>query len=199
MFYRCLKCKKRYFRSVYDKNQPYSVYCNQCNVNEIINEMERPYQQQQQQKQLQRKRKLERTDNEKEYLDSSKCEYTKSEYDQLKSEQLKLRNHLHDLKIAIGKTNDKLKEIDIKLAIAQREQYIRRKLRRETRILIPALEEVKKNVNQVRTNILNTTSEPMEQSNEFDEDSDYLPSVEEVFKDVLKPSNELEEVKKNEY
>lgn len=184
MYKLCKTCKRRYYKSPFDQNNWYSDYCNACATNisdKLSDKVE---------KHMERKRKLERTDNEEEYLDSTKCEYTRSEYDKLKSEQLKLRNHLQQLKVAIGKTNDKLKEIDIKLAIAQKEQEIRRKIRRETRVLIPALEEVKKNVNQVRTNILNTTtSEKIENGNESDEDSDYLPSVEEVFKDVFKTQN----------
>lgn len=177
---KCKNCKRRYYTSSLDENYWYSNYCNNC-ATDIIMEKQGKL------NFNERKRKLERTDNEEEYLDSSKCEYTRSEYDKLKSEQLKLRNHLQQLKVAIGKTNDKLKEIDIKLAIAQKEQEIRRKIRRETRVLIPALEEVKKNVNQVRTNILNTTTS--ENVKEEDEDSDYLPSVEEVFNDVFKTQN----------
>ena len=177
----CKNCKKRYYKSSLDENYWYSDYCNGCAIDistKLSDKVE---------KHMERKRKLERMDKEEDYLDSSKCEYTRSEYDKLKSEQLKLRNHLQQLKVAIGKTNDKLKEIDIKLAIAQKEQEIRRKIRRETRVLIPALEEVKKNVNQVRTNILNTTTS--ENIKEEDEDSDYLPSVEEVFNDVFKTQN----------
>lgn len=190
----CNNCKKRYYKSPFDENYWYSDYCNTCatDISDKLSDMVEKHMMEKQGKLNfnERKRKLERTDNEEDYLDSSKCEYTRSEYDKLKSEQLKLRNYLQQLKVAIGKTNDKLKEIDIKLAIAQKEQEIRRKIRRETRVLIPALEEVKKNVNQVRTNILNTTtSEKMENGNESDEDSDYLPSVEEVFKDMFKTQN----------
>ena len=175
MVYRnCRKCGKRYYKSPYDKSK-YRFYCGTCGIKVFEEEFEenrRVYynKKQEEDKMVQEThdvatmstgcRELRRTDNDDDYLDSTRCEYSKTEVEEMKVQLQQLMFRKSNLKQTIRKLYDninqcdeKIEKIKCKLAIAEREQQLRKKLRRETRELIPTLENVRKQTTNVYRNI----------------------------------------------
>lgn len=108
---------------------------------------------------MERKR-LRNTDNEEEYLDSTRCKYSQSEVNFMKTQLRDCEFKLQDLKSKIRQhygeiniINTKIQDLRCKLAVAKEEQDLRKKLRRETRELIPSLKSVHDNANNVFKNI----------------------------------------------
>ena len=105
-------------------------------------------------------RELRRTDNEEDYLDSTRCEYSKTEVEEMKVQlqqtmfrKSNLKQTIRKLYDNINQCDEKIEKLKCKLAIAEREQQLRKKLRRETRELIPTLENVQKQTTNVYRNI----------------------------------------------
>lgn len=157
---RCKSCKKLFLQSPYDKSK-YRIYCNGCGVDIMTQDI----------RETERRvtavpgmstgcRELKRTDDEDCYLDSTRCEYTRTEVEEMKSKLQEQLLRKSNLKLTIRKLYDninacdeKIQDLNCKLAIAQREQHLRKKLRRETRELIPSLETVQKETTSVYRNI----------------------------------------------
>jgi predicted nuclease with TOPRIM domain len=164
----CKKCGKRYYKSPYDRSK-YRIYCNPCGIKVFEEEEEAK----EEQKMVQFNeattsystmstgcRNLRRTDNEEDYLDSTRCEYSKTEVEEMKLQLQQLMFRKSNLKQTIRKLYDninqcdeKIEKLKCKLAIAEREQQLRKKLRRETRELIPTLENVQKQTTNVYRSI----------------------------------------------
>lgn len=176
----CKKCGKRYYKSPYDKSK-YRFYCGICGIKTFEEEFEenrRSYynKKQEEDKMVQENqslngthdvatmstgcRELRRTDNEDDYLDSTRCEYSKSEVEEMKIQlqqtmfrKSNLKQTIRKLYDNINQCDEKIEKLKCKLAIAEREQQLRKKLRRETRELIPTLENVRKQTTNVYRNI----------------------------------------------
>lgn len=170
-FRTCKKCGKRYYQSRFDLTE-YRFYCNLCGFN-LFQRSERA--KEEAEKMVQFKdittsssntttntevRTLKRTDNDEDYLDSTRCEYSKTEVEEMKNQLQQLMFKKSNIKQTIRKLYDnintcdeKIEKIKCKLAIAEREQHLRKKLRRETRELIPTLENVQKQTTNVYKNI----------------------------------------------
>ena len=178
----CKGCNKRIYQSPYESKYFYSYFCNDCNVQQIQDAIDNEKCERDDTITIQTqckyhkikdenckeckrnenlkfnlsRKRLMRTDNDEDYLDSTYCEYTKTDYETMIQRRLVLKNRAQQLKIDLARTNDEIKELDIKIAIAKKEQFLRKKLRRETRELLPALQEVKNNADKVRENILDS-------------------------------------------
>lgn len=165
----CKKCGKRYYKSPYDRSK-YRIYCNSCGISVFEEEFEENRKMVQENQSLNGThsvatmstgcRELRRTDNDDDYLDSTRCEYSKTEVEEMKVQLQQLMFRKSNLKQTIRKLYDninqcdeKIEKIKCKLAIAEREQQLRKKLRRETRELIPTLENVQKQTTNVYRNI----------------------------------------------
>lgn len=161
----CKGCNKRFYKSPYLKGK-YSEYCNQCGSIQLAKDKNNGC------------RKLVRTDNEEEYLDSTYCEYSQEEVAAMRGAKSlylmkisKLRDEIKEKYSEIHRLEDKINKINTKIAVAEREQHLRKKLRRETRLLLPSLEAVSRNVNNVQKNLLSTLN------NNNDDDGDSIPSL----------------------
>ena len=178
----CKGCNKRIYQSPYESKYFYSNFCNDCNVQQLQAEMDNEKEENDDTIAIQKsckyhvvkdenceecknndnfkfryiRKRIRRTDNDNDYLDSTYCEYTKTDYETMIQRRLVLKNRQQQLKIDLARTNDEIKELDIKIAIAKKEQYLRKKLRRETRELLPSLQKVKENADKVRENILDS-------------------------------------------
>ena len=184
----CKKCGKRYYRSSFDKSK-YKIYCGICGVQVYQEELEKKEEQLERIKKQQEKsefyyhkedksekmvqqelidvptmstgcRELKRTDNDDDYLDSTRCEYSKNEVEEMKIQlqqtmfrKSNLKQTIRKLYDNINQCDEKIEKLKCKLAIAEREQQLRNKLRRETRELIPTLENVRKQTTNVYRNI----------------------------------------------
>lgn len=146
-YIKCKKCNKRCYKSPYFKGK-YSFYCTTCGSEEMNKDMPQ---------------KLVRTDNEEDYLDSTYCEYSQEEVEGMKQAKSiylmrisKIREEIKEKYGEINKLDEKINRINTKLAVAEREQHLRKKLRRETRLLLPNLQNVQKNIDSVQKNLLST-------------------------------------------
>lgn len=143
----CKNCNKRCYKSPYFKGK-YSLYCTNCGSEEMDKYTPK---------------KLVRTDNDEDYLDSTYCEYSQEEVEgmrQAKSIYLmrisKIREEIREKYGEINKLESKINRINTRLAVAEREQHLRKKLRRETRLLLPNLKNVQRNIDNVQKNLLST-------------------------------------------
>ena len=181
-FRTCRECGKRYYRSRFDTSE-YRFYCNLCGFN-LFQRSERAKEEAEKMVQFDdttasssdndkkmgfptttakpggKITTLKRTDNDEDYLDSTRCEYSKTEVEEMKTQLQQLMFRKSNIKQTIRKLYDninicdeKIEKIKCKLAIADREQHLRKKLRRETRELIPTLENVQKQTTTVYKNI----------------------------------------------
>lgn len=168
VFTYCNSCYKKIYYSIYEQDYKYTHYCFDC-LYLMVQEGKRSCIQHQfktegckdcqKQDNLKWNRKrLWRTDNEEDYLDSTACEYSKTEYDTMKTRLLVLKNRHQQLKIDLCKCNEEMKDLEKKIAIADKEQEIRKKLRRETRELIPSLINVQEKAKEIKKNIQGITS-----------------------------------------
>lgn len=170
MLKNCKNCNKKTNYSKYEQKYEYYYYCFDCIYNMVQQGQWSCIQHKNKQdncedcknncinKRVNRKRGLWRTDNDEDYLDSTRCEYTKTEYQTLVQRRLVLKSRIQQLKIDIARSNDELKNIETKIAVAEKEQELRKKLRRETRELIPTLNQVQKKANEIQKNIQGITT-----------------------------------------
>lgn len=166
----CKNCGKKYYKSPYDKGR-YQFYCSICGFKKFEQDQKEMVKQQQMGFPASEAKTnvgtisnsfcgLRRTDNEEDYLDSTRCEYSKTEVEEMKIELQQLMFRKANLKQTIRKLYDninscdeKIEKIKCKLSVAEHEQQLRKKLRRETRELIPSLESIEKNTKTVYRNI----------------------------------------------
>lgn len=175
----CKKCGRRYYKSPYDKSK-YRFYCGICGIQTYQDDIEFKEQEINKSKEKSEKmvqqekmgfpekvavmstgcRELRRTDDEDDYLDSTRCEYSKTEVEEMKIQlqqtmfrKSNLKQTIRKLYDNINQCDEKIEKLKCKLAIAEREQQLRKKLRRETRELIPTLENVRKQTTNVYRNI----------------------------------------------
>lgn len=178
VYKRCIECGKLFACSTFDRI-PFKHYCMKCGYQifeavskellkertdklensktpEIVSEDEGSTSSEES---MERKR-LRNTDNEEEYLDSTRCKYSQSEVNFMKTQLRDCEFKLQDLKSKIRQhygeiniINTKIQDLRCKLAVAKEEQDLRKKLRRETRELIPSLKSVHDNANNVFKNI----------------------------------------------
>lgn len=174
----CKNCNKRFYRSPYFRGE-YKEYCNQCGAEKFNNE---------------NGRKLVRTDTDSEYLDSTRCEYTQEEVKVMKGAKelylmkiSKLREEIKEKYQEINRLENKISKINTKVAVAEREQHLRKKLRRETRLLLPSLQNVAKNIGNVQNNLLSTLSN----GNDDNNDSSSVSSDDEFLKEASELVNKL--------
>lgn len=184
----CKGCNKRFYKSPYFKGK-YSQYCNQCGSIQLNKDKSNDVQYM-----STGCRKLVRTDTEEEYLDSTYCEYSQEEVKAMRGAKSlysmkisKLRDEIKEKYSEIHRLEEKINKINTKIAVAEREQHLRKKLRRETRLLLPSLETVNRNVNNVKKNLLSTLHND-------NDDSDSIPSLssdDEFIKDASELLNKL--------
>ena len=86
-------------------------------------------------------------------MDSTRCEYSEEKVKAMRGAKelylmkiSKLRDEIKKKYTEIHRLDFKIGKINTKLAVAEREQHLRKKLRRETRLLLLSLENVRKNV-----------------------------------------------------
>lgn len=185
MLKNCKFCNKKINYSKYEQKYDYYNYCFDCIYNmvqqgqwscvqhkfkkencEDCNRSEN--EKWDNRKRFGNRKRLWRTDNDEDYLDSTRCEYTKTEYNTLIQRRLLLKSRIQQLKIDIARSNDELKEVEMKIAVAEKEQELRKKLRRETRELIPTLTQVQKKADEIQRNIQGITSGEDNRSGEED-------------------------------
>lgn len=202
VYRRCNNCGKRYYKSPYDKSK-YRFYCGICGVQRCeldIKEKEQQVKLEEKQETMVKLqndgpvskdafatmstgcRELRRTDSDDDYLDSTRCEYSKTEVEEMKVQlqqtmfrKSNLKQTIRKLYDNINQCDEKIEKLKCKLAIAEREQQLRKKLRRETRELIPTLENVRKQTTNVYRNINDLL---------YDDDDDCV-----VIKDLKDPFN----------
>ena len=155
----CKSCNKRIYQSPYESKYFYSNFCNNCVMQQLEENVHCPnhetYIENCPTCKMYNDQKLKRTDREDDYLDSTRCEYTQTEYEEMVRRRTELKNKHQELKIKMAKLNEEIRELDIKIAVATQEQRIRKKIRRETRELIPSLKQVQENAEKIKKNILN--------------------------------------------
>lgn len=127
-----------------------------------------------------RRRKFTKDEDDEDYLDSTRCEFSKTEYQTMKTRRLVLKNRQQQLKIDLCKCNEELHELDRKIAIADKEQELRKKIRRETRELIPSLVQVQNKAKEIKKNISEITK-----GNDDGSDDELFPPAEDVLKGFL--------------
>lgn len=178
----CKNCNKRFYKSPYFRGE-YSEYCNKCGAEEINRSTMSTG-----------CRKLVRTDTDSEYLDSTRCEYTQEEVKVMKGAKelymmkiSKLREEIKEKYQEINRLESKINKINTKVAVAEREQHLRKKLRRETRLLLPSLQNVAKNIGNVQNNLLSTLSN----SNDDNNDNSSVSSDDEFLKEASELVNKL--------
>lgn len=181
----CKNCNKRFYKSQYFKGKYYE-YCNQCGSEK--------FERDQASMSTGFGRKLVRTDTDSEYLDSTRCEYTQEEVKVMKGAKdlylmkiSKLREEIKEKYQEINRLESKINKINTKVAVAEREQHLRKKLRRETRLLLPSLQNVAKNIGNVQNNLLSTLSN----SNDDNNDSSSVSSDDEFLKEASELVNKL--------
>lgn len=177
VYKRCIECGRLFASSTYDRI-PFKHYCMNCGFQifqavgkELLKERKDKLEEDKttelytsedsssSESNMERKR-LRNTDNEEDYLDSTRCKYTETEVKRMKTELKDSEFRLQNIKAQIRRhyseinlVNEKIQDLKCKLAIANEEQEMRRRLRRETRELIPSLKSVHDNANNVYKNI----------------------------------------------